>query len=506
MACSLCPHHVLQPNQGIPNDYLIVPSLGPGPVIEGSYTTLRIVALCREPYSTPDGVEHKYHVPVSSTTFEIRNPSEFLSKNQNLLSGVDSLLRLIFSSASMYANIAGYPFPNLADALGEWNKLWIGNREHIKVIGLTEEKPFASFTLHTDLQRAGMLEIINLARAENPLSAISYSCNLHGFKEGNSVVWKCGDCAYRTGNHKPMSDGHQVTLKQFAQLSQRKNKFNDITLANADGVQIFTYTLSHSIHTTKIHLYINMLVFSDPANTAAPGTIQSNSNAFRLLRESMLKQLNLQDVKIVAFTPNRPHASTPNQPDASEVLTVMDGIFSCKTLLKLELRDLKFVLQSKIDIRCHCLTHLRLDGVRVNTERAAENLFKLITQNKLLVVLHLNRMSFTRDSIANLLSSKNMDKLKARLLNLTELAMAGNRELSCDQLLGFVSMAVGNSNAIKLKRLNLSQNDRMGDQGWSMFLTKFEMLRSKLTVLEHHGTGASERMSAQLNYFPDGQP
>lgn len=167
--------------------------------------------------------------------------------------------------------------------------------------------------------------------------------------------------AGHTITHTVMSDGHQVTLKHFGQLSQRRNRYDNITLTNADGVQIFSYTLSHSTY-TQLHLFIDMRVFSDHVNTATPETIQSNSVPFRRLVELMLKQQNLQDVKIVAFTPSRPAVSATSPPDANKMSAAMSEIFSYRDLRKLEMRELRFVLQLTIDIKCFYLQELRLDG------------------------------------------------------------------------------------------------------------------------------------------------
>ncbi|KAG0051521.1 hypothetical protein BGZ83_003601 [Gryganskiella cystojenkinii] len=388
-------------------------------------------------------------------------------------------------------------------------------------------------------------------------------------------IWMCSYCqnqlAQTGGSHHHNSvpgthlqQGHQLTPRQYALLSQQRKRFDHVLISNNDGVELFTYTLKNSYWTEKIHLEINKTYFSRPLGVHA---VRSDMDLFTDLTKAMMKQLELKDVAISITLPpsnsssqqqhpppsylvssyltppsssgstfrSRGHsparASSP-APSSSSSSTVdifrdINVNFRAAKLERLRLTRLPDILQKPdLKIECRSLRVLCLDGIQTATEPAAKNLIKLLERNEALSVLSLNRMRFSPIAIETLNKGhRTRSMLSKRFSKLECLSLAGNDDLSyhelssifIDRAMGIVSSASSWSSvwsasttssssssapSLKLIRLDLSGNPQMGYYGWSQFLEQFRVSRrNTMTEMKFFGSEATEQQAMELTLF-----
>jgi Leucine-rich repeat (LRR) protein len=182
------------------------------------------------------------------------------------------------------------------------------------------------------------------------------------------------------------------------------------------------------------------------------------------------------------------HLEIHTNSTTGQVYSGLRAVLKSRTLKSLRISGIPWFFKSAdIPIKCRRLEELSLQGVYLNDEQSARHLWRLMELNPGLVRL---KMAGARLTAAVL--SMNMTGATLKQLRKIESLDLSSNDLGEQEVVRFVGMAL-TSDHPRLRRLDLSGNTRLGDEGCQRVIGLLMGRKCWLEELEVKNAGVNPR-------------
>ncbi|KAI8606017.1 hypothetical protein EDD21DRAFT_400778 [Dissophora ornata] len=457
---------------GMPRLFLVAPLLD-DPFVEGTSKPFRILVPCQAPSYTT-GAEDAIHM-TEHDGYTVKNPRDFVHNNRHIISLLDTIQTYLLQGASIAMQTHGYPrIPgDLIDQYMSSLRTTAHNRIHLNGAGIGPRNFYSRHVVVDNHQRAAMTTLLRAATVSD--STCGLTGNLKGIisQKTGRTLWVCYECYDKILASKPI-----IPNAEF-----------NVTLTCSASLIIFTKTLSSSRDTKKVIIQIDPAYFEAPKRTAG-AQFNAICDQFNGLGETLSKmRLTFFEFK-------------GNSTDGTMYAGLKD-VLKCSTLQRLVIRGVPLFLQSgDISNSCRLLTQLVLDDVLIDTAVAANNLQKILWSNTGLSRLCISHACFTIPALAILISNRD-ERVRKRFERLSQLKISYN-DIDAETAKTFVMMAI--SKGSNLKRLDISGNRRIGDEGCCEILALLRSMNHHLQEFKVEDTGVVSTTASYIVGLPSRSP
>ncbi|KAF9103215.1 hypothetical protein BGX27_010680 [Mortierella sp. AM989] len=461
----------------IPRLFLIAPTFEE-PLIKGPYKPVRILLPCQAP-SAYYGGEDAVHM-TSHNGYTIKNPNDFLHNNKDAVKMMGTIASYFAVAANVVASIQGVPGygGDVAAAAAASLAQTADNRAHLNTTGLDTNSIYEKHMATENHQREALKILLRAASAADPTQSMTGELNGVVLNNGKTI-WVCKECYDLMLKGESVKRDYHVSLRDYDSLTRRDPSINVLLRCSASLI-IFTNALRSHPYPQRVSIRIAPEYFEAPerSHRAALASIQSLFN----------------DLGTVLYRQRITSLEIQGKSETGYVYASLQNVLRCPSLEQLAILGMPLFLQgSDMPKECRLLRKLVLDGVRVDTEQAANNLCALIFANQSLTNLRLTRASFTKVALDTL--HFDINKQNVRLFkNFTHLNLSENN-LDVVSATTFVTMAF---KSFDLTHLDISGNPRIGDSGCRAILTLLRQRNKKLVELNTERTGIEWRTKDEI--------
>ncbi|KAF9170719.1 hypothetical protein BGX20_008615 [Mortierella sp. AD010] len=462
----------------VPRLFLIAPTFEE-PLIKGPYKPIRILLPCQAP-SVSRGDEDAVHM-TSHNGYTIKNPNDFMHNNKDAVKMMGTLTSYFAIAANIVNGIQGIPGQGGVDLVAQVAGSvanTVDNRTHLNNTGLDTSSLFEKHMATENHQREALKILLRAASASDPTQSMTGELNGVVLNNGRTI-WVCKECYDSMLKGEQIKSDYHVSLSDYENLTRRAPTVN-VMLKDSASLIIFTGALRNHPRPQKVTIRIAPEYFEAPerSHRAALASYQSLFG----------------DLAATIYRHRVTSLELHGKSDKGYTYVHMQDVLKCASLEHLTITGMPLFLQgTETPKDCKMLTRLVLDGVRVDSEQAANNLRSLVLMNQSLTYLRLTRAGFTPISLDVLVLDAN--KQNQNLFKKLHYLNISDNCLDVVAATTLVAMAFKNND---LTHLDISGNSRIGDSGCRAILTLLRERSSKLVEFNTDRTGIERRTREEI--------
>ncbi|KAF9348320.1 hypothetical protein BGX34_002551 [Mortierella sp. NVP85] len=463
----------------MPQLFLVAPALEE-PVIDGTYRPFRILTPCQAP-SILEGDEDSIHL-THHEGYTIKNPRDLVHKCRNFIRSLDAISAYLFIGAAAVGVAHGFSIDptDLHRPLNGSSRM-AQNRTHLRRVGIQTREFYKKQWVVDNHQIEAMIKLFQSAGFADRNGNMRF--NLRPIHFGGPTKWVCEECYQLLTRDRTIPVDHLMTLDEYRDLTKRATEV-DVVLRCSASVITFTRMLKKYVQVRKAVIRIESGYFQT-AERQFGTQFEAIQNQFIELAKA-LKPQPLTSLEI--------HGDN----ECGSVFMGLERVLKCADLEILQVTGMPHFLEGlegrDLIQSTYKLRQLELDGVHIHTQKAAENLIKLLRANTALKAFGLSRSRLTLDAISVLNSD---DRVKKRFGELSQLNLSNN-DFGAATARSLVAMALKGS---CLQRLDLSNSRGIGDAGCREILELLQVKGRRLDTIVTDGTGISNDTARRMDKF-----
>ncbi|KAF9996903.1 hypothetical protein BGZ65_007524 [Modicella reniformis] len=465
----------------MPQLFLIAPPQDTNPFsVKGSHKALRILAPCQGPSIAEEGGQDKEEDLIHLTNHEGFIINGLLNKSKDVICFLNAIAAYRCMGAAKAGRSHGYLRTQPDTDLLHRHRRQVHLQNHVD----EEVQVYSKQWVVDKHQVAAMNTLFQTAGIKNN-SNDNMKFGLRPISIKKTTKWVCTDCYQLLSQGKTILTDHLVSLDEYAHLARRTTEA-EVTLRCSTSVALFTKTILKKPQLRKVILHIESGYFQ---------TLERQQGALYTDIQNQFIELG----KALQVQPLRRMEIRGDDECGAVFAAGLQHVLQCSGLKYLHVTGMPHFLQGeeehpKVFTTCK-LKELMLDGVHLNTKKAATHLAQLLGANSDLRVLRLSRTRLTLEAITVLESD---EALKRRFAKLSHLNISNN-DFGPQTGSSLVAMALQGK---LLDRLDLTNNRGMGDTGCRhvLELLRFRNYR-RLEAILTEGTGIKDETFAELEKF-----
>ena len=461
----------------MPQLFLVAPALEE-PIIDGTYRPFRILAPCQAPSILEGGDEDSIHL-THHEGYTIKNPRDLVHKCRDFLRALDAITAYLFIGAAAVGIAHGFTIDptDFHRPLNGFSRM-AQNRTHLRRVGVQARELYKKQWVVDNHQIEAMIKLFQSAEFADQGGNMRF--NVRPIHFGGPTKWVCEECYQLLTRDRTIPVDHLMTLDEYADLTKQATEV-DVVLRCSASVITFTRMLEKYVQVRKAIIRIESGYFQT-AERQSGTQFEAVQNQFI----ELAKALKLQPLMSLEIRGDN---------ECGPVFMGLQRVLKCTDLEILQVTGMPHFLEGRDLIHStYKLRQLKLDGVHIDTQEAAENLSKLLRANTVLKVFGLSRSRLTLDAISILNSN---DRVKKRFGELSQLNISNN-DFGAATARSLVAMALKGS---CLQRLDLSNSRGIGDAGCREILELLQVKGRRLDTIVTDGTGISNDTAGRMDKF-----